>query len=76
MKDVVRHNSCCTRIVVPVKIVLRDPPLPFLVMAIVLKVPLAKGDILIEHVPLPPDIERKRPPKPDQWARGASANRA
>jgi len=73
-----------------VKIVLRDPPLPFLVMAIVLKVPLSKAEVPIEEAPRSPDIQRKpsKPehtnvnhlnsnhPKQNQWSRGASAKSA
>lgn len=59
-----------------VKIVLRDPPLPFLVMAIVMKVPMSKSDQPIRPAPIPPVPAREIPAKPNQWARGASASGA
>jgi hypothetical protein len=68
----------------PVKIVLRDPPLPFLVMAIVMKVPMSKTDSAIEDAPIPSDNGRENRPKPNhpkpshlkpnQWARATSAS--
>jgi hypothetical protein len=42
-------------------------------MAIVLKVPMSKGDAPIEAVPTPPEPEEKAPRKPNQWERGSAS---